>query len=153
MSATPSPIEFQVLSLGDLDEVYAYAEERLKREIPDETDRRFRLWDVRWKQEALEHYLKLGWSFIARIDGRAVGFFLGQPFLFYRGQTQTLWVEHLEADRPEVTDALSEVAVKIAREKHFQRVLFSDSERLKDVLAGWKPAPLENDIVEIRTTK
>lgn len=153
MSANPSSIEFQVLSLGDLEEVYAYAEERMKREIPDETDRRFRLWDVRWKREALEHYLKLGWSFIARIDGRAVGFFLGQPFLFYRGQTQTLWVEHLEADTAQITDALSEVAVKIAREKHFQRVLFGQSGSLRDALERWKPSPLENDIVEIRTTK
>ena len=153
MSQTLPQIKFQVLSSGDIDEVYAFAEERLRQIIPDETELRFKLWDVRWKREALEHYLRLGWSFIARVDGRAVGFFLGQPFLFYRGQTQTLWVEHLEADTIEATRALSEIAVKIAREKHFQRVIFSDGERLREVLAPWKPSELERDLLEIRTTK
>jgi hypothetical protein len=147
-----SPLVFQVLAPGDLNEVYDFAEARLREEISDENERIFRSWDVRWKKEALDHYLKLGWSFIARRDGRAVGFFLGQPFLFFRGHTQTLWVEHIEANDKEVSEALCDVAVKVAREKHLQRVLFSTT-NLSQELKKWSPVALPDSIAEIKTTK
>jgi hypothetical protein len=92
-------LEFQVLALSDLDEVYGFADARLQIAMPDETERRLHSWSVKWRREALEHYLKLGWSFIARDSEKTVGFFLGQPFLFFRGQTQTVWIEHVEALR------------------------------------------------------
>ena len=145
-----SPLVFQVLSSGDVDEVYNFAEARLRIEVPDENERTFRSWDVRWKREALDHYLKLGWSFIARRENKIVGFFLGQPFLFYRGHTQTLWIEHIEAQDKEVAEALSDVAVKVAREKHLQRVLFYES---TVELKKWSPVPLNDPIAEIKTTK
>lgn len=145
-----TPLVFQVLALGDLDEVYAFAEARLREEILDETERMFKSWDVRWRKEALEHYLKLGWSFIARREGQVVGFFLGQPFLFFRGHTQTLWIEHLEASDKDVAEALSEVAIKVSREKNLQRVLFSNP---LDELKKWSPVALTDAIAEIKTTK
>lgn len=145
---------FQVLGLGDLDEVYGFAEKNLVESIPDETERMFRTWHVRWRREALEHYLKLGWSFIARNEaGKTMGFFLGQPFIHFRGQTQTLWVEHIEANEPTVRDQLIDVAVRVAREKHLQRVLFSDADRLGNELERWNPTPLNESIAEIKTTK
>lgn len=78
----------QVLSLPDLDEVLRYAEGRLKRSEPNEQERMFKSWSVKWRREALEHYLKPGWSFIARDEktNRTVGFFLAQPFLFFAGK-------------------------------------------------------------------
>lgn len=142
---------FQTLGLSDIDVVYAYAEQRLAREIPDEIERRFRSWEVAWRREALEHYLKLGWSFIVRKDGAAVGFFLAQPFLFFRGQTQTVWVEHVEADDVSISEALIEVAVKVAREKNFQRALFANADKLP--LQKWAPTSLPDRIDEVRTSK
>lgn len=147
-------IEFQVLGLSDLDEVYGFAERRLVQSMPDETERMFHSWQVRWRREALEHYLKLGWSFIARdTEGRTLGFFLGQPFLFFRGQTQTLWVEHIEAHDSAVREALIDVAVRVAREKHLQRVLIADADQFKQELERWTWAPLNESIAEIKTTK
>lgn len=146
-------VEFQVLSLSDLDEIFNFANQRLVASIPDEQERTFALWAAKWRREALEHYLKLGWSFIARENGATVGFFLAQPFLFFRGQTQTLWVEHIEAIKPEIVERLIEVAVRVAREKHLQRVLFSDSGKFMNELSPWRAVRISDDIAEVMTTK
>lgn len=145
----------QVLSLPDLDEVLTYANKNLAASTPDEHERMFKSWSVRWRKEALEHYLKLGWSFIARDEATktTVGFFLAQPFLFFRGQTQTLWVEHIETDSAEIRKELVDIAVRISREKHLQRVIFSDATQLADDLRTWSPEPLELDIAVVKTTK
>jgi hypothetical protein len=145
----------QVLSSPDIDEVFNYANERLTQHEPNEHERMFKSWSVKWRREALEHYLKLGWSFIARDanTNKTVGFFLGQPFLFFRGQTQTLWVEHIEADNDDVKHQLVDTAVRIAREKHLQRVIFAEPNELREALKNWNPEPLEQDIVVVKTTK
>jgi hypothetical protein len=143
----------QVLSSPDLSEVYSFASDRLSKSITDETERAFASWSAPWRNESLEHYLKLGWSFVTRENGETRGFFLAQPFLFFRSQTQTLWVEHVEADNEEVADVLVEVAVKVAREKHLQRVLFANAPSLESALRKWNPEPLENSIAVVKTTK
>lgn len=156
-------IVHQVLAPGDLDEIYNYANERLARAIPDENDRMFASWTVAWRREALEHYLKLGWSFIAReeaaagslVKAKVVGFFLAQPFLFFRGQTQTLWLEHVEADDDSISKELVSIAIRVAREKHLQRVLIANSDKLEKELAPWSPTQLsdEDKIAVVKTTK
>jgi hypothetical protein len=144
-------LEFQVLALQDINEVYNFGEQRLRSEIADENERTFRSWTVKWRKESLEHYLKLGWSFIAREAGQPVGFFLGQPFLFFRGQTQTLWIEHIEARDAQVRASLIEIAVKVAREKHIQRVLFSEPEPVANSFYGGQV--VSDVITEVKTTK
>lgn len=144
---------YQVLSLNNYDEVFAFAERNLEKAFPDEAERMFASWAVRWRKEALEHYLRLGWSFIVRDQGQIVGFFLAQPFLFFRGQTQTLWVEHIEALDPEVREGLVDVAARVAREKHLQRVLFADADQYENELKKWSPSPLNEPIAEVKTTK
>jgi hypothetical protein len=158
-------LAYQVLSPGDLDEVYAFAEAKLKQEIPDDTERAFHSWTVRWRKEALEHYLRLGWSFVARKPGagsgekgETAGFFLAQPVLFFRGQTQTLWVEHISGADQDAVRQLVDVAVRVAREKHLQRVLFSDADEFLWALEGWNPKILGTEsksdkIAEVKTTK
>lgn len=144
---------YQVLSPSDQEEILQFAQKNLENSIPDETERMFRSWTVKWRTEALQHYLRLGWSFIVRREGQVVGFFLGQPFLFFRGNTQTLWVEHIEALDEEVRAGLIDVAVRVAREKHLQRVLFADAEQSKNELERWKPIKFADAIAEIKTTK
>lgn len=156
-------IVHQVLSLPDIDEVFSYATRRLELSEPNEQDRTFKSWSAKWRREALEHYLKLGWSFIARDEQKldaagqpnVVGFFLAQPFLFFQGQTQTLWVEHVEADDAKIETALVDVAVRVAREKHLQRVLFGESEKLSESLKPWPATPMEDQdkISVVKTTK
>jgi hypothetical protein len=172
-SPSPSPareLVFQVLGPGDFDEVYQYSDLNHTRAVPDEVERRFQSWTARWRKEELEHYLKLGWSFIARDKtgrpdpadkGEMVGYFLGQPLLFFRGQTQSLWIEHMEAADISVREALVDVAVRVAREKHLQRVLFgnggvagsAEQELLASSLSRWANVPLGEQILEVKTTK
>lgn len=151
---------YQVATLFEIDEIYGFAEERLKIIEPDETARVFRGWNSRWRREALEYYLPRGWSFTARRKaqgsgerGVVVGFFLAQPFIFVRGMTQTLWVEHLEADSNDVSAGLLDVALRLAREKHLQRVLLAEPPLDMAPLARWPHHRLSDEIIEIATTK
>jgi hypothetical protein len=146
-------LEFQVLSTPDADEVFGFAERSLRQRIPDENEFTFASWSAPWRRESLEHYMRLGWSFIARESNETVGFFLAQPFLFFRSQTQTLWVEHIEAGNQAVIDALVDVAVRVAREKHLQRVLFIHSPDIERALTKWNSTPLAEKLIEVKTTK
>lgn len=146
-------LSFQVISPSDLDEIYRYAEKRLVQQVPNEMERTLHSWHVRWRKEALEHYLPMGWSFVVRSNNQTVGFFLAQPFLFFRGQTQTLWVEHVQADSVEILEALVDVAVRTSREKHLQRVLFSAEDKVEDALEKWRPQITSDQLWEVKTTK
>lgn len=160
-------LAFQVLSANDIDEILAFANQQHQSRVGDENERIFQSWHARWRREALEHYLKLGWSFIARTaptthqaeradSERAVcvGFFLAQPLLFFRGQTQSLWLEHIDAVSGPGLAALADVAVRVAREKHLQCVLVENTEAAHLALAAWAPQPLnDQQILMVKTTK
>lgn len=148
-----------VLIFDDLDRVFDFEMRRLEREIPDEDERMLAQWRSPWRREALEHYLKLGWSMsLHDSQGEMVAYFLAQPFLFMRCQTQTLWVEHVggtaEAHRLEAL----EVAVRLARDKHLQRVLVQKQMFAGQELVGAE-SPLKNivtiadQLFEMKTTK
>ncbi len=145
----------QVASPAELEEILEFARSRLNGAGIDPMERQFAEWGAPWRREALEHYLKLGWSFTARrgAGGEIAGFFIGQPFLFMRGQTQTLWIEHLDAVDEAAREGLADVAVRLAREKHLQRVLFSAAAAVPDVLAVAPASRIEEAIMEVRTTK
>lgn len=109
------------------------------------------MWKVRWRKEAITHYFNTGWSFVAELDGEFAGYFMAQPFIHFRGQTQTVWVEHLESQDAPVTVGLIEIVVKVAREKHMQRVLFSSD--FEGALTVWNPTLVEEEVFEVKTTK
>lgn len=85
-------------------------------------------WDARWREESLDHYLSLGWSFGVFKEGELSAYILAQPFVFFRGMTQTLWVEWLGAINQAEADRVIDVAYRWARDKHFQKVA-TDSEQ------------------------
>lgn len=126
-------INYRIAQAEDLEHIYNYAETELKKLIPDDMERMMAVWESRFRKEALEHYLKLGWSFIAenqKAENQKTdicGFFLGQPLLFFQGQTQTLWVECLFAENDKIKSELVEIAYKLSRDKHFQQVLFPEN--------------------------
>ncbi|MBC7457162.1 MAG: hypothetical protein H7235_02705 [Bdellovibrionaceae bacterium] len=119
-------VEYRIAQSDDLDTIYQFAESRLKVEIPDDMERMIKIWSSLFRKESLEHYLKLGWSFIAENESKnCVGYFLGQPLLFFEGHTQTLWVEDVQAQTPEISADLIEISYKLSRDKHFQKVILS----------------------------
>ncbi len=126
-------IVYRIAQTEDLENIFSFAENKLKTTIPDDMERMMAIWESRFRKEALEHYLRLGWSFVAEDKNHnVIGFFLGQPLLFFQGQTQTLWVEFILANDDVIKMNLADIAYKLSRDKHFQQVLFpEDIQNLK----------------------
>lgn len=143
-------IQYRVATLNDIERAFAFSEEHFDRTLP-EMERMMAMWNVRWRKEAITHYFNTGWSFIAEQNGKLAGYFMAQPFVHFRGQTQTVWVEHLESQNENIVHGLVEIAVKVAREKHMQRVLFSGE--LQNSVNVWNPTLLDEKILEVKTTK
>jgi len=121
-------INYKIAQSDDLETIYNYAHNKLKNQISDEMELMMKVWESNFRKEALEHYLKLGWSFIAQNEkNEIVGFFLGQPLLFIDAQTQTLWMEMIEADDFKIQAELADIAIKLSRDKHLQRVILPKS--------------------------
>lgn len=143
------PNEFYVASISDLDPIYNFANTTLSKLAKDPIAFMFESWTAPWRKESLEHYLKGGWSFIATNEKKEVsGFFLAQPILFMARQTQSLWIEMLMGENQNVIEFLAEIAIKTAREKHLQRVLFADYAQHKSYLEKFHVHQQQNDIGE-----
>jgi hypothetical protein len=133
----------------------AFARERLSALISDPMDREMRSWTAPWRAEALEHYLKQGWSYGLFSDAEMKGYLLAQPFLFFRGLTQTLWVESVDGVSLDDTLNLIDTAYRWAREKHFQCLLLHGRDDLLEHLGRrWpKASPSDSHLIEIKSTK
>lgn len=152
----------RIIEASDLNEITEFEMRRLRDQIPDESERAIYSWNARWRKESLEHYLPQGWSFLVRDrelgsdqseEGMLVGYFIAQPVLFMDGQTQSLWVEHLSYSSLQARDELCEIAYKLSREKHFQRVFFPNVSGIANSVATFKPHPWPAEILCVKTTK
>tara|TARA_Y100001935_G_C17298366_1_gene507581 strand:- start:2016 stop:2462 length:447 start_codon:yes stop_codon:yes gene_type:complete len=111
-------------------------------------------WDARWRAEALDHYLPQGWSFGIQKDEKLVAYSLIQPLLFFRGLTQTLWVEWFSAQTPESAQKLVEVVYRWARDKHIQAVVV---ESHKPFAQAFEESPfstaVQDGLLTLKTSK
>ncbi len=147
-------INYRIAQAEDLEKIYNYAEAELKNQIPDDMERMMAIWESRFRKEALEHYLKLGWSFVAFNQNLQIcGFFLGQPLLFFQAQTQTLWIECVFASDQIIQSELVEIAYKLARDKHFQQVRFPENVQKLNFEKPTSFHQIKNPIVWAKTTK
>lgn len=153
MTSTRFP-ELQVLSLNELDIVHGWSRERSNPDDP------FEGWTAPWRTESLQHYLKLGWSMFKRNpdSGELLGYVLAQPILFMRTQTQSVWIEYVDALTPAIKTDLVETIIRVSREKHMQRVLFEArllpmDQGLGEIIRGRSGRVIEEDMIEIATTK
>ncbi|MCX7977529.1 MAG: hypothetical protein N2578_00845 [Bdellovibrionaceae bacterium] len=152
----------RILQLSDADEILDYENKKLAETIADEADRSISSWHAPWRREALEHYLSLGWSFIVRDpeldspyseEGRILGYFLCQPILFFQGQTQSLWIEHISFSSLKARDVLCEIAYKLGRDKHIQQVLFPSFGGIANSIQPFKPETWTPNVLKVKTTK
>lgn len=152
----------RIVEARDMNEIMEFENRKLRDQIPDESERTIASWHARWRKESLEHYLPQGWCFLVRDqdlssqeseEGLLVGYFLAQPVLFMDGQTQSLWVEHLSYASLQARDELCEIAYKLSREKHFQRVFFPNVAGIANSVATFKPQAWPSDILCVKTTK
>lgn len=154
--------EIRILLPEDKESVLAFASALAELEISDPIERELQSWSSRSRPEALDHYLRLGWSYGA-FDintGQLLGFLLAQPLLFYRGLTQTVWVEELAHKPEDLTVALEllNTAYRWARDKHVQCLLLeSDSRSVMGILPQWEFAnrahTLNAPLIEVRSSK
>lgn len=155
-------LQLRVAQASELEEILDYEQKKLKESFPDENERTFQAWHARWRKESLEHYLPSGWCFLARdsaqetsfsSEGLLIGYFLAQPMLFLDGQTQSLWVEHVQYSSLQARDELCELAYRIAREKHLQRVYFPNTKVILNAISSFKPEEWGTQALVVKTTK
>ena len=121
----------------------------------EEFDREMQSWHASWRQESLNHYLPLGWSFGLWSDDEKTleGYFLAQPQLFLRAMTQTLWVERLVAETPKASEELMDLAYRLCREKHFQKILFFLNEDAPLANSVFQLNQVSDTLMELKTAK
>ena len=147
-------IDLKVILTSEIPELLNYEEHRLMEQGLPEDEAKISAWSAPWRKEALEHYIPMGWSFLARdLDGKLLGYFLAQPILFFDRQTQSLWVEHLQASSLLARDALTDLACRLSRDKHLQRVYFPNLPHIQNAVACYKPEPWGFQSIFIKTTK
>lgn len=118
----------------------------------DPQDWQLQSWQAPWREESLNHYLPLGWSFAVLQEKKIIGYTLAQPFIFCGGLTQSLWVEYLSGLDQSVQAQLIETLYRWSREKHLQRLLFSPSlSGLNLNQLGYKPTLQQ--MFEIKTAR
>ena len=147
-------VSFRIAQLEDVENVFNYEFQKIAVDGAHEIENQILVWNSFFRKEALEHYFKLGWSFIAETpDKQIVGFFLGQPLLFVDKQTQSLWVEFISADTAQIATELVDIAYRLSREKHLQRVLFSEDVKSLDLTKEFPFQKWERNTLTLKTTK
>lgn len=148
-------INYRIAQIDDVTSVYQFAEDKLRVEYPDDMELMMQVWNSCFRKEALEHYLKIGWSFVAYDDEQKIqGFFLGQPLLFFQSHTQTLWIEMLTGANFKIEAELAEIAIKLSRDKHLQKVVLPKSvETLHFENSVFKFQKWSDECVWVKTTK
>lgn len=154
MNATLEDVTYQIAQLDDVESVYSFELAQTNVSSNDDFEKMMAVWSSPFRKESLEHYFKLGWSFIA-FDSKknVVGFFLGQPLLFFDQQTQSLWIEHVSGVNPTISTELVDIAYRLAREKHFQRVLLSEKIQQLNLQKSFPFQKWERTIQFLKTTK
>lgn len=133
-----SNLTVRILLTTDRDALLNFSKERLQKKSGNSMEAEMQSWTAPWRAESLDHYLPTGWCFGAfDNENRLQGYVLAQPFLFFRGKTQTVWVEHLEFDDKAAGPLLIDTVYRWSRDKHMQCVLVENSEDSVHSLEGW----------------
>lgn len=154
MSTPPKEITYRIAQLEDVEAVYKFELNHTSIETDDDYEKMIAVWNSSFRKESLEHYFKLGWSFLALNEkNNVVGFFLGQPLLFFDQQTQSLWIEHVSSIHAKISTGLVDIAFSLSREKHFQRVLVSDHIKKLNLEKEFPFQKWERSVQFLKTTK
>lgn len=145
----------RVVQADDLQDILDLENKKLHEAYPDEMERMIAGWNSKFRVEALNHYIPLGWSFLVRdeSDHQLLGYFIAQPLLFLNGHTQSLWVEHVQYSSLQARDELCELAYKLGREKHLQRVYFPGDNGVPNSIHSFKPEVWNPSVSVVKTTK
>ena len=144
----------RVIQTDDLQDILDLENKKLQEAFPDEMERMMAGWNSKFRVEALNHHIGLGWSFLARDEeNKLMGYFIAQPLLFFDGHTQSLWVEHVQYCTLQARDELCELAYKLGREKNLQRVYFPTDNGVPNSVKSFRPDPWTPGTLSVKTTK
>lgn len=116
-------VVYKILLTEDAEKILQY---EMQKNLTPEEEINFDAWTAPWRQESANHYISLGWCMGAfSNEGQLLGYILAQPLLFWQRQTQTVWVEHLAANKNEIAIGLIDVICRWSRDKHLQQVVLS----------------------------
>lgn len=148
--------QVQILTEKHIESVLSFERQLLDQNTEiDPMEKEMASWHAKWRQEQLEHYLSLGWSAgIFNEDYQLQAYYLAQPIVFFRGLTQTIWVEHFAFQDKRDMQTLFEVCYRQAREKHLQAVIIHNpSEPVEDIHDGLKIQKLDDELLMVKTAK
>lgn len=149
-----SQITYRIAQLEDVESVFNYEYKKNFSAESHEIENQIMVWNSFFRKESLEHYFKTGWSFIAfDAEQNIVGFFMGQALLFIDKQTQSLWVEYISASSTEIYTELIDIAYRLSREKHLQKVLFSNVVQQQPMSKVFPFTEWERSVSYLKTTK
>ena len=147
-------VTYRIAQAADVENVFKFEFKRQCKDEVEEIENQIMVWNSYFRKEALEHYFKTGWSFLATDSKQEIkGFFMAQPLLFVEKQTQSLWVEYVSAVSDEIYTELVDIAYRLAREKHFQKVLFSDHVTQNKLIKNFDFKVWERNVFYLKTTK
>ncbi len=147
-------VTYRIAQIEDVESVFNYEYKKNFDSGSDEIENQIMVWNSFFRKESLEHYFKTGWSFLAiDTEQNIVGFFMGQALLFMDKQTQSLWVEYVSASDSQIFTELVDIAYRLSREKHFQKVLFSDVVQGQTLTKSFPFKQWERSVSYLKTTK
>lgn len=147
-------MQMRILQSTDRELVMAYGMKLLSATNSDPMELEMASWTAPWRAESLDHYLKLGWSFAATSENQnqILGVVLAQPFLFFKGQTQTVWIEYLAGESAEIKKALFETVYRWSRDKHIQKLIIGGESQIDQLGMPW-PIQRKDGDFQVATTR
>ena len=145
-------MEIKLFLDDHVEAVFSYELNRLPSDL-SEIQREMKSWENPWRKESLQHYSKLGWSFIAFEGDEILGYILGQPVLFFNNWTQTLWVEAMSFQDKEVGFQLLDTVVRWSKSKHLQKVIYNKKCSHAGFAKESFPKFQDGDYLHLSTTK
>lgn len=147
-------IRYRIAQLDDVPAAYDFIVKLNHPDFDQNIETQMNVWNTEYRQEALEHYFKTGWSFIAEDSSRKIcGFFMGQPLLFFNKNTQSLWVEYICANNMDIYTELLDISYRLSREKHFQAVLYFKNILNQKLNKSYSFQDWNRETVYLKTTK
>ncbi|MCB0377969.1 MAG: hypothetical protein KDD33_05710 [Bdellovibrionales bacterium] len=146
-------MEIQILNSSHIPELIQWEKARMISQGMSEAEVEMLSWQSSWREESLEHYAQLGWSFVAADSSQVSGYLLAQPFLFMNGWTQSLWVDRLSFEIVDVGHQLFDTILRWAKTKHLQKVLANSNDGEWASITQKFPTSQEGHFLHFSTTK
>ena len=145
---------YRIAQATDVSNAFDFVVKMNHLDFTENIEAQMNVWNSEYRTEALEHYFKTGWSFIAEDQNhQIVGFFMGQPLLFFNKNPQSLWVEFICGQNADIYTELVDISFRLSREKHFQAVFYKNEISEKKLTKSFTFQEWNRETIFLKTTK